>query len=350
MTIKVMVVDDSAFMRKAIKKLLEKDSGIEVVETARNGNECIEKLKKIDVDVITMDVEMPLKDGIVATKEIMETDPIPIIMLSSTTSEGSEATLKALSYGAIDFVLKPSGTISLDIEKVETELISKIKMASKSKLSRKRESKEEIKRDDKKAQVMVKGKKVRPEIVLIGSSTGGPKALQKVIPKLPELGVAVVVVQHMPKGFTQSLASSLDLKSKMKVKELAYGEKLEKNIVYITPGGQEHTVLKRTFSKHYFEEQSNDGLGKFHIPSVDVMLESIAEIYKEKTLAVMLTGMGNDGLEGFKKVKEYGAYTIAESKETAVIYGMPKVVAEAGLVDEVVPLDRIAFSILKRFQ
>lgn len=364
--IKVMIVEDSAFMRKAIKEILESTGKIEVVEIAKNGREAVEKAAMANIDVITMDVEMPEMDGLQATKEIMRKNPVPIVMLSSLTQEGSAAAIKAIEYGATDIIVKPSGSISLDIEKIRDEMIDKIEAAAMSRIAKMRSTSasevasilkdriDKMGKDEKKPLEIFKaerpGKRVRPEIILIGCSTGGPQALMNVIPRIKPFGVPVIVIQHMPKGFTKSLAQSLDSKSPLEVKEAVFGEEIKADTVYIAPGGEEHLVLENNNGKYIFSKRSNKEEKKFYIPSVDVAMKSVVSLYKEKVLGVIMTGMGNDGLEGFRKAKEYDNFVVAESEATAVVYGMPRVVVEARLADEVVPMQNIADIINKRME
>lgn len=355
MQIKIMVVDDSAFMRKAISGILEKDSRLKVVAFAKNGKEACEKAKTEDIDVITMDVEMPELNGIEATKIIMEESPVPIIMLSSLTNDGSHATLKALENGAIDFIQKPSGNISLDIHRIEIEIVSKVIAAANSRIRRIRTSNRDL--DVKKEETVAKREtfirkepRYTPNILVIGTSTGGPKALQYIIPELPKLDVPVVIAQHMPAGFTAILAESLDKKSKMRVKEGEHNEELEPNIVYIAPGGKLNTIIKRAGTRKVISIVDNEQHKKIYTPSVDLLMESTSSIYMERTLGVILTGMGNDGLEGFKALKANGGYSIAESSNTAVVYGMPRVVIEANLADDICELQDVPKKIMKIFK
>lgn len=363
--IRVMIVEDSAFMRKALKDIIEASGKIEVVEMAKNGKEALEKIEKTDIDVVTMDVEMPEMDGLTATKEIMRRNPTPIVMLSSVTHEGSVAAIKAIEYGAVDIIVKPSGSISLDIERVKEEIWEKIETASISRVAKMKNlsaakvadmMKERIASQERQKEYIPKeilkpdkpAKKTKPEVILIGCSTGGPQALMNVIPRVKSWGVPIVVIQHMPKGFTRSLAQSLDGKSSLQVKEAEFGEVLLPDIVYVAPGGEDHLVVEVKNGKSIFAKKSNKDEKKFYIPSVDVAMKSVVSIYKDKVLGVIMTGMGNDGLEGFRAAKEYDNFVVAESEATAVVYGMPRVVVEAKLADEVVPMQNIADVINKR--
>jgi len=340
----VLVVDDSALMRKVISDMLNEDPEIEVVGTARDGYDAIKKIMELKPDVVTLDLEMPRLDGLNTLGYIMSETPLPVIMLSSYTREGAEATLKALDYGAFDFVPKPSGPISLDIRKVKEELIKKIKAAYKADLSRlkfllPREGKR-VKRVEKPAPTKVK------IAVAIGSSTGGPRALQEVIPKLPsDIKAGILIVQHMPPGFTKSLAERLDSLSSISVKEAVEGDLLKEGLALIAPGDYHMIVSRSGYDVKIGLNQDPPVWGVR--PSVDVMMLSVAEIFRGKTVGVILTGMGRDGARGMRKIKEYGGITIAEDKSTCVVFGMPKAAIDEGAADIVVPVNRIAEEIIK---
>ncbi|MBB6282180.1 protein-glutamate methylesterase/protein-glutamine glutaminase [Geobacillus subterraneus] len=342
-TIKVLVVDDSAFMRKWISDFLSEHPRLEVIGTARNGQEALEKIAVCRPDVVTLDVEMPVMDGLVTLRRIMEKQPLPVVMVSSTTKEGAENTVAAMQYGAVDFVAKPSGPISLDLYKVKDELIRKVLHASEANM------RALAARRPKAAPWRPPAKTVRAEkaIVAIGTSTGGPRALETVLTQLPpHLAAPVVIVQHMPKGFTKSLANRLNALSTITVKEAEDGEVLRNGTAYIAPGGvhlvvgEENGVLKARF------DESLPRAG--HRPAVDVLFESLAAIRRCRKVAVIMTGMGSDGTAGLKKLKESGdVEAIAEARETAIVYGMPRAAIEAGVIDVIAPLDGIAAAIVQ---
>ncbi|OQP08001.1 chemotaxis response regulator protein-glutamate methylesterase [Geobacillus sp. 46C-IIa] len=342
-TIKVLVVDDSAFMRKWISDFLSEHPRLEVIGTARNGQEALEKIAVCRPDVVTLDVEMPVMDGLVTLRHIMEKQPLPVVMVSSTTKEGAENTVAAMQYGAVDFVAKPSGPISLDLYKVKDELIRKVLHASEANM------RALAARRPKAAPWRPPAKTVRAEkaIVAIGTSTGGPRALETVLTQLPpHLAAPVVIVQHMPKGFTKSLANRLNALSAITVKEAEDGEVLRNGTAYIAPGGvhlvvgEENGVLKARF------DESLPRAG--HRPAVDVLFESLAAIRRCRIVAVIMTGMGSDGTAGLKKLKESGdVEAIAEARETAIVYGMPRAAIEAGVIDVIAPLDGIAAAIVQ---
>lgn len=339
--ISVLIVDDSAFMRKLIKEFLSEDPRITVLDTARNGQEAIEKILKLEPDVVTMDVEMPVLNGIEAVKTIMKKRPVPVIMLSSTTKAGAENTILAMEAGAIDFIAKPSGAISLDLHKVKTELIEKVITSSKAKLKPVVAARMPI-NNRTELRIEKKEKSNLSKLVLIGTSTGGPRALQEVISNLPaDIDAPVVVVQHMPPGFTKSLANRLDSLSKVNVKEAEQDESLKKGTVYIAPGGY-HLRLREKLGQAYLAIDKEPPVGG-HRPAVNVLFESAAKLQNYHKVAVIMTGMGSDGTQGIVELKNSGQTTvIAEAEESCIVYGMPKAAVLTKKVDEVVQLSSIA--------
>lgn len=360
--IKVLVVDDSAFMRKLIHDFLSESFRIEVIDTARNGEDAIKKIKQLKPDVVTMDIEMPILNGIEALKIIMKEHPVPVVMLSSTTYEGAENTIQAIQNGATDFIAKPSGAISLDLYKIKEEIIEKVLSASQANINQLAKSPSNVKSTtisaDNYSKIEPKEATLKTnkfssywnttkKIVCIGTSTGGPRALQNVVTKLPsDLQAPVLVVQHMPPGFTKSLANRLNSLSEVEVKEAEDGEIVKNGIVYIAPGGF-HLKVKHvgtSLAIHLDQSPARSG----HRPSVDVMFESVSEIRDYSKIAVVMTGMGSDGSQGLIELKKQGAVkAIAESKETSIVFGMPKAAISTNLVDEVQNVERIAESILK---
>ncbi|NPV25942.1 MAG: chemotaxis response regulator protein-glutamate methylesterase [Firmicutes bacterium] len=347
--IRVLVVDDSAFMRKVISDLINADPQLEVVGTARNGEEALAKIGQLQPDVVTMDVEMPVMDGLTALDKIMRSQPLPVIMLSSVTQSGPAATMKALEKGAIDFIAKPSGPISLDINQVQNELILKIKTSKQARLTKSSGRILSQRSFNIKPPVSVCEPQLN-RLVLIGTSTGGPRALNEVIPALPaNFPAGVLIVQHMPPGFTRSLAERLDNLSAIHVKEAVDGDEVRAGVAYIAPGDY-HMVLTangRTGDRHLFIHLTQDPPIAGHRPSVDVMISSAAEVFWGPVVAVILTGMGQDGTQGVKKLKSRGqSKVIAEDQSTCVVYGMPKAAIESGCVDKVVPLPLVADEIM----
>jgi two-component system, chemotaxis family, protein-glutamate methylesterase/glutaminase len=359
--IRVLVADDSAFMRKLIQEILLTSGRMEIAGTARNGEDAILKTKKLKPDVVTMDIEMPIINGIDALKTIMKESPVPVVMLSSTTTEGAENTFLAIQNGAVDFIAKPSGTISLDLEKISDEIIGKVLAASKANMTAFsktdhgknlfpakgiKNSKIELYPSNIKHEAALWEKSTK-KIVCIGTSTGGPRALQTVLSKLPAiLPAPILIVQHMPPGFTKSLASRLNSISKLTVKEAEDGEVLVNGTAYIAPGGY-HLKVKKigdSLAVHLDQSEMRNGLR----PSVDLMFESVSRITGFAKIAVIMTGMGTDGMEGLVTLHQSGKLkAIAESEETSIVFGMPKAAISTHLIDEVQKVDDIAETILK---
>lgn len=320
-----------------------------VVGTARNGEDAIAKIPQLKPDVVTLDLEMPVMDGISTLQRIMEWK-LPVIMLSSLTQAGADLTVRALQLGAVDFVPKPSGTISLDIANVADDIVSKIRIAARTQPQLKGTA---ISRPlprvglEKKTLRTTPGRPTGPtKLVLIGTSTGGPRALQKVLSSLPgDLEAGILVVQHMPSGFTRSLAERLDSFCALRVKEAEHGEPICEGTAYIAPGGCHLQVMRS--QEQLLVNLSNHVLDSRYCPSVDVMLESAAREFRGTAVVVILTGMGKDGSRGLIKIKEKGARVIAEDASTCVVFGMPRTAIETGCVDKIVALPDIAGEIEK---
>jgi two-component system, chemotaxis family, protein-glutamate methylesterase/glutaminase len=337
-TIRVMVVDDSAFMRKAVSAILNSAEDIEVVATARDGLEAVKKLAEVRPDVITLDVEMPHLDGLHTLGYIMSELPTPVVMLSAFTTSGSDNTVKALEYGAVDFVCKPSGPISLDLDKVAEEIVTKVRTAAGGDVSRL--SFLEVERLAHRETGM-QAETTERQVVLMASSTGGPRALYDIIPKLPaDLPAAVLVVQHMPINFTRSLAERLNSVSSLKIKEAEDGDIITPGTVYIAPGSYHLLVVKEN---HQEVVRLNQAPPRNSVrPSADVTMEAAAKVFGKHCLAVVLTGMGKDGTAGAKRIKAAGGRVLVQDEKTSVIFGMPRSVIDAGVADQVVPLASMA--------
>ncbi|WP_270165281.1 protein-glutamate methylesterase/protein-glutamine glutaminase [Paenibacillus sp. SYP-B4298] len=355
MPITVLIVDDSSFMRRMIAKIVDADPNLKVVGTAADGMEAIRQIKALRPQVVTLDVEMPVLGGLDALKEIMRDCPVPVVMLSSLTESGAMETIKALQYGAVDFIHKPSGALSIDLIKIQQEIQDTIKAASKVDVGRLRSA---LLRQpgqlSKERQHSMKPQPTRAgvsQIVAIGASTGGPQALTKI---LSELGGAfrhpVVIAQHMPPSFTASLAARLNLLSPLHVSEAVHDEWLENGRVYIAPGDYHLNVVPvQGGYKIRLHQREN---GSRHRPSVDELFASVAALHSLKRHFVLLTGMGRDGAAAMGEAKASGAAatTIAEAKDTCVVYGMPRAAIEAGDVDKIVPLPAIAGAIMRACQ
>ncbi|MDP3110801.1 MAG: chemotaxis response regulator protein-glutamate methylesterase [Thermodesulfovibrionales bacterium] len=363
--IRVLIVDDSPFIRKALLRIFESEPSIVVVGVARNGKEAIEKVIDLEPDVITLDIMMPGMDGIETLKVIMETKPTPVLMLSQYTHEGTELTLNALEFGAMDFVDK-STTGLMDFFGLAKEIISKVKAITGQKPLRIASSSMAL--QDYKSRGLI-------DAVAIGTSTGGPPALQVLLPKFPkDISFGVLIVQHMPHGFTGPLAKRLDTMCQIHIKEAEEGDKIEPGVALIAPSGLHMTIKKVESSKLKVQDKVippnpplekggrgdlKEGQGRVikldveplnftHRPSVDVLFQSVADNYGSRSIGVILTGMGSDGAKGIRLMKEQGAVTLAQDEETSTIFGMPKVAIESGVIDKVVPITSMAEEIMKR--
>lgn len=354
---KLLVVDDSAFMRKLISDFFSESNVIEVVGIARNGKDAIQKIKLLKPDVVTMDVEMPEMNGLDALKKIMSETPVAVVMLSSTTQKGTEITMQAMENGAVDFVAKPSGTISLDLHKIRDELVEKVENAAAVTISKMKKATQpvvqptSINKEDRKLFTTMKAQnwnKNNRKMVLIGTSTGGPRALQEVISRLPkDMKAPVLIVQHMPAGFTKSLADRLNQLSEIEVKEAENGDILRDGHAYIAPGGY-HMRIRKTGSTYTIVLDNLEPPRAGHRPAVDVMFEDNSLYNDFDKIAVIMTGMGSDGSKGLQQLKKDGnVVAIAESANTCIVYGMPKAAVETNLVNEVADLENIAKTIIQ---
>jgi len=364
MAVKLLLVDDSIFMRNAIKKMLAVPE-IEIIGTANNGKEAVEKNLLLNPDVILTDIEMPIMDGIEEIKQVMATNPTPIIVFSSLSKEGSEVTMKALEYGALDFVSKESTALNVS-STAKDELIKKIiawgtnkfvKANLKAKFSRSTPAQTIIQPETKivpRTSTPVSpnytGNKRRPKsedikVVCIGISTGGPVALQEVLPSIPaNYPVPILIVQHMPPHFTASLANRLDQSSAIKVVEAEDGMQLKSGTAYIAKGGYQMLV-----SKNETLQVTDKIKGELFNPSVNVMVNSVVDVYKDKAVGIIMTGMGNDGQIALNNLNKAGGYVIAQSKDSCVVAGMPGSVIDNKIAHEVQPLNNIAGTISSFF-
>jgi two-component system chemotaxis response regulator CheB len=354
MPIRVLVVDDSAFMRRVIGEAIASQADMELAGVAANGLDALLKVERLKPDVVTLDVEMPEMDGLTALRHLMARYPRPVVMLSTLTQEGASTTMRALSIGAVDFVPKPSGSISLDFHKVREDLLHKVRVAAGARVHtrpaataataalpvRKASS---LERDALRERSFASRRTTSTfeRLVVIGSSTGGPRALGTLVPALPRDGrTAYVIVQHMPAGFTRSLAERLDNNSAIGVHEAAAGDRLAADTALLAPGDHH---LRLTAGG---EVELDDGPRVHGVrPSVDVTLETVAAHYGSKAVVAILTGMGSDGATGAEKVHKAGGLVLAEDESTCVVWGMPRAVVERGAADKVVPLDAMAHAI-----
>ncbi len=351
-----MVVDDSAFMRKVIKNLLEESGSVEVIATARDGKHALEQLEHIHPDVITLDVEMPIMNGLEFLRKHMATKKIPVVMLSSLTKEGAAETIQALELGAVDFIAKPSGSISLDIDKLQAEIVEKVvnaakidmrKMIYSNKIVSTRPTVPERPKMQSKRLTSTKIK----DLVAIGTSTGGPRALQEVLTRIPtDFPAPIVIVQHMPPGFTKSLADRLNSICQIEVMEATNHQKINAGVAYIAPGNYHMTLQPGHdgYLQIVLDQQTAPRSG--HRPSVDELFESIANIPGIRKFAVIMTGMGSDGTKGLQAIREKnvdGVSAIAEHESTCIVYGMPRSAIQMGLIDYTTKLDNIGEQLIE---
>ncbi len=322
-------------MHKVLSDLVQMDRQITVVGTARDGEEALVKIANLHPDVVTMDIEMPKMNGLTCVRRIMESYPTPVVMVSSLTQREALLTLKALEFGAVDYVPKPSGQISLNMESVRDELISKIKTAASANV---KSSKPEATHEEEASSHVFNG----DHIIALAASTGGPPAVTKVLTALPADSPPILITQHMPKGVTKLFAEGLNDRCKFTVKEAQEGDRVQERLALIAPGGF-HMVVTKENKIHL----TTDPPVNYVRPAADVMMFSMAEIYGAKNVGVVLTGMGSDGAKGIKAIKEQGGFNIAQDQATSVVYGMPLVAYQTGCVDKVVPLDKIPRAIIK---
>lgn len=343
--IRVLIVDDSAYVRKAVREMLSHNPFIEVVGAARDGLEALELAENLRPDVVTSDLNMPELDGVGFVREQMRRRPLPIIMISSLSENGAEA-IAALEFGAVDFVQKPTALATEKIFEVRDELIEKIKTAAGVD-----PEKLQLFADEKMPVETVKfASEFRQnnfDVIVIGISTGGPQALRFMIPQLPaDFPIPIAMVLHMPVGYTAMYAEKLNEISKLEVCEAKEGDELRAGLALLAPAGKHLSFKKRITGKARAHLDIRP-LDKPHRPSVDVLFQSAAEIFRNRTLGVVMTGMGSDGRNGAAWIKAQGGVVFTESEETSVVYGMPGVVAEAGLSDRIIRLDRMAEALME---
>lgn len=359
MAIKVLVVDDSSFFRRRVSEIINSDTRLEVIDVATNGKEAVEKAVRIKPDVITMDIEMPVMNGIAAVKEIMAKSPVPILMFSSLTHEGAQATLDALEAGALDFLPKKFEDIARNRDEAVGLLQQRvIQIASKRAIMRRTVPKPQPKeapsnraattgstapapknKPAPSGRFKATGKKY--QITAIGTSTGGPVALQKILTKLPQnYPHPILLIQHMPATFTAAFANRLNSLCKIEVREAQDGDALRPGVAYLAPGGKQMIIEGRPGSAKLRVIDGGERMN--YKPCVDVTFGSAAKIYSQQVLSMVLTGMGADGREGARMLKQEGATIWAQDEDSCVVYGMPQAVAKAGISSEDLPLERIA--------
>lgn len=343
--IKVMLVDDSAVVRQTIREVLSTDPEIDVIEACQDPYIAAQKLRNVIPDVIVLDVEMPRMDGITFLQKIMSQHPIPVIICSTLVEKGAETTLKALEYGAVDIIQKPTIGTKKFLEEARVLLIDAVKAAAKVNIKqlakRKREVAPKLTADAVLSGVNGKAmSKTTEKIIVIGASTGGTEAVRTVLEAMPQDSPGIVVVQHMPQGFTRSFADRLNDLCKINVKEAEDGDSILRGHALIAPGNF-HTLVKRSGARYHVEVREGPLVSR-HRPSVDVLFRSTAKYAGKNAVAAILTGMGDDGAAGMKELHDTGAFTIAQDEKTCVVYGMPAVAVKLGGVDISLPLEQIA--------
>jgi two-component system chemotaxis response regulator CheB len=343
--IRVLVVDDSAFMRTALSKMIELDPDLEVAGTAAGGREALQTIPRLDPDVITLDVEMRGMDGLETLRRIMEQCPRPVIMVSSVTERDAEITFNALAAGAFDYVPKELSPASLDVLHIRESLISRIKAAAK---SRKPKAQVDPGKKPPSAELSIQSASRLPAaIVAIGVSTGGPKALEEILPCFPkDLPAPILIVQHMPAGFIRPFAERLNKMSAIVVREASNGEAVHPGVVYLAPAGL-HMTVERVTKLRTIICLSEWPQNQMHVPSVNVTMRSVAAMFHAEAMGVIMTGMGSDGVEGMTAIYREGGKTVGQDEASCAVYGMPKACVEMGIVDKVVPLAQIPLEILQ---
>lgn len=340
--VRVLVVDDSAFMRFTIGKHLNDHPGLQVIGSAHDGIEALEMIPRLNPDVVTLDVEMPHMDGLSTLREIMTRYPRPVVMLSSLTAEGTVETVQALTLGAVDFIAKPMNKATINT--VMNDVAVKIIKAAGSRVFALTSTNRAAPSTSISVQKATRALNTKDKVLIIGSSTGGPRALNLLIPEIPaNMPAAIMIVQHMPAGFTRSLADRLDSLSNIKVKEAEPGDKLEVGRALLAPGGF-HLTFDRNGQVALNQNPPVHGVR----PAIDVTMASLVPLYGNSILGVILTGMGSDGTTGSQLIHEAGGHIIAEDESSCVVWGMPRSVFEAGVADEVLPLNQMASAINKR--
>ncbi len=338
--VRVLVVDDSALMRQLLSTMMASDADIEVVGAAPDPLVARQMIKKLNPDVVTLDVEMPNMDGISFLEKIMKLRPMPVLMISSLTQQGAEATLQALEIGAVDYIAKPKVDLQQGLAEKRAEIVEKVKIAAKARVRIGTRS------APRPSAPVRTGFSTTERIVAIGASTGGVEALREVLCGLPADSPAVVVTQHMPAGFTTRFAERLDTLAQVTVQEAADGQRILPGHVYIAPGNR-HLEVTRTganYTCHLHDGAAVSG----HRPSVDVLFRSVAASAGANAIGVILTGMGKDGAEGLKQMRAAGAATLGQNEATCIVYGMPKAAAALGATETELPIEKIAGAILDR--
>jgi len=337
--IRVLIVDDSPVVRQLLKLTLEQSTELEVVGTAGDPYLAVQKIKELNPDVLTLDVEMPRMNGLEFLKRLMIAHPLPVVMVSTLTLSGSKVTLKALELGAVDFVAKPNLGNKIEKREFQREIISKVEIAAKVDMRKLKPHNSHIAENS----VQLKTNKDN-RIIAIGASTGGVTAIRSILPHFPKSSPGIVIIQHMPKGFTKTFADNLDKISSVKVKEAEDGDRVLSGQALVVPGSYHLKISKQ--GSGYYSQLVTGPKVNYQRPAVDVTFASLAQIAGSETIGILLTGMGKDGAKGLKMIKDNGGYTLVQNEESSTIFGMPKQAIELGAATEVLPLNKIPSKVI----
>jgi two-component system chemotaxis response regulator CheB len=346
MPIKVLVVDDSALIRAVLKEIIQQDPELLLIGQAPDAYVARDLVKQFNPDVITLDIEMPRMDGLSFLEKLMNARPTPVIMISSLTESGSEATFRALELGAVDFVAKPKLGIREGMEAYADDIRDKIKAASRARLHKPRASADPVSNRDK-APAATRAPIIGTEkIIAIGASTGGTEAIKDVLLDMPADSPGIVITQHMPPGFTRTFAERLNRISRLHVIEAQGGERILPGHAFVAPG--DHHLLVERSGANYITRLSEGPPVHRHRPAVDPMFESVAQSAGRNAIAVLLTGMGKDGALGLKNIREAGGYTAAQDEASSVVYGMPREAMLLGAAEDILPLNKVANALIQQ--
>ncbi len=343
MTIRVIVVDDSALVRSVLTEIINNEKDMQVVATAADPYIARELIRELNPDVLTLDIEMPRMDGLDFLEKLMRLRPMPVVMISTLTERGAEITMRALELGAVDFVPKPRLGVKTGLDEAAREITYKIRAAAQAKVDRKLAP---VVNAPKAVSTHTTPRQGTEKLIAIGASTGGTEAIRELLTVLPPDCPGIVITQHMPPGFTASFASRLNSLCQVRVKEAEHGERILQGHAYIAPGGK-HLSVARSGANYVAEVSDGESVNR-HKPSVEVLFRSVARQVGPNAMGVMLTGMGADGAVGMREMREAGAYNYVQNEESCVVFGMPREAIAAGAADEVLALSRIAPQLLLR--
>lgn len=335
-SIKVIVVDDSALIRKLLSDVLNSDPGINVVATAQDPYDAREKIKQYNPDVLTLDVEMPKMDGITFLRNLMNLRPMPVVMVSTLTAQGADTTFQALELGAVDFVTKPKVDVEQELDRYAKEIINKVKMASKANVH---EVSSRVIKHDFSARTLSNKLNTTDKIIAIGASTGGTEAIKDMLLQMPSNSPGMVIAQHMPPAFTKPFADRLDRTTQLVVSQAEDGEQILPGHAYVAPGGL-HLEIYMDGARYRCRVKDGELVNRFK-PSVDVLFDSVAKFAGKNAIGVLLTGMGKDGAKGLKAMQEKGAMTVAQDEASSVVWGMPGAAVNIDAADHILPLMKI---------